>query len=265
MCAPKYRTIPCHFSLAESDIENDKPRGIEDQARSNVVRGDPAFLVPPYRSRSARQPLSVARRFFLALCAATLLGACGGKKSEPIARGAVVLVIGDSITAGYGLGPDKAWTVALESRSGWRIVNAGISGDTSAGGRARLPALLEEHQPAAVIVELGGNDMLRRQPTAAIVANIDAMLDAVRASGARPILMATPQPSIAGAVFSSLSDAPFYAEIAQRQQVPLIADALAAVLSKADYKLDQLHPNLAGHQLLGEKVAAALADAGLLK
>lgn len=208
---------------------------------------------------------SALRRVLLALFVTALAAGCGGRKADPIARGAVVLVIGDSITAGYGLGPDKAWTAVLETKSGWRVVNAGVSGDTSAGGRARLPALLEEHRPAAVIVELGGNDMLRRQSSSETVANLDAMLDAIRAAGARPILMATPQPSIAGVAFSSLSDAPFYAEIAERKKVPLIADALATVLSKADHKLDQLHPNLAGHQLLGEKVAAALADAGLLR
>lgn len=249
MNVAKCRTIFNGSSLAERRLQTHP---------NSFLAGTALFRDP------ARFP-SVIRGILLVCCALALLAACGGRKAEPIARGAVVLVIGDSITAGHGLGADKAWTTVLEAKSGWRIVNAGISGDTSEGGRARLPGLLEEHRPAAVIVELGGNDMLRKQPTAATVANLDAMLAAIRAAGARPILMATPQPSIAGAVFSNLSDAPFYAEIAQRQQVPLIADALAAVLSKADYKLDQLHPNQEGQRRLGEKVAAALADAGLLR
>jgi acyl-CoA hydrolase len=189
--------------------------------------------------------------------------ACSGKKADPIPRGAVVLVLGDSITAGYGLGADKAWTATLAAETGWQVINAGVSGDTTAGGAARLPALLDEHQPQAVIVELGGNDMLRRRSSRETIANIEAMLADIRARGARPILMATPQPSVTGAVFSSLSDAPFYAEIADRQSVPLIDGVLAKVLSNPEYKLDQLHPNADGHRRVGEAAAKVLRAQGL--
>lgn len=208
--------------------------------------------------RSGRRP------WLLALWLGVVLAGCGdGRKAEPLPRGAVVIVLGDSITAAHGLSPEQAWTSVLAAQTGWQVINAGLSGDTTGGGRARLPALLDEHRPAAVIVELGGNDMLRRLPASQTSANLEAMLAAIGAAGARPILMATPQPSIAGAVFANLSDAPFYADVAKRQGVPLIADVLADVLSKPDYKLDHLHPNAEGQRRVGEAAVKALRKLGL--
>ena len=205
------------------------------------------------------------RPWLLALWLGVLLAGCGGgKKAEPLPRGAVVVVLGDSITAAHGLTHEQSWTSVLAAQTGWQVINAGLSGDTTSGGRARLPALLDEHRPAAVIVELGGNDMLRRLPASETAANLEAMLAAIRAAGARPILMATPQPSIAGAVFASLSDAPFYADLAERQGVLLIADVLADVLSKPDYKLDHLHPNAEGQRRVGEAAVKAMRKMGLV-
>jgi acyl-CoA thioesterase-1 len=215
------------------------------------------------RRRFAAVP-AIFPAFLLALMS-LMLAACSGQAKEvPLPRGAVVLVIGDSITAGYGLGADKSWAATLVAETGWQVINAGVSGDTTAGGLERLPALLDEHKPKAVIVELGGNDMLRRHGSTETVANIEAMLEAIRRTGARPILMATPQPSIAGAVFAKLSDAPFYAEIAERQSVPLIADVLARILSTSELKLDQIHPNAEGHRQLGVAAAKALRKLGLV-
>ena len=105
-----------------------------------------------------------------------------------------VLVMGDSLSAAYGLDADEGW-VALtaeriaERRPGWRVVNASISGETTAGGLARLPALLAEHKPALVIVELGANDGLRGLPLAQARANLAGALDAIRGAGARALLI----------------------------------------------------------------------------
>lgn len=211
----------------------------------------------------------VARRQFLGILLLLLgllaLTACsGGKRDDPLPPGAVVVVLGDSITAGYGLEPHQAWPAQLAGQTGWRVINGGVSGDTSEQGRSRLPALLEAYQPAAVIIELGGNDMLRRLPGTQTVANLEAIIAEVQAAHARPILMAVPQPSLAGAAFGSLSDADFYDEVAARAKVPLLKDVLAEVLSERRYKLDQLHPNAAGSRALSEKVAKRLKKAGLL-
>ncbi len=176
-----------------------------------------------------------------------------------------MLVIGDSITAGFGLAPEQAWTTKLAADTGWQVINAGISGDTTSGGAARLPALLDENQPLVVIIELGGNDMLRRQPASGITKNLGEMVEQIQHRGAKPILMAVPKPSVAGVVFSSLSDAPLYAEIARTKNIPLIEGVLSNTLSNPELKLDELHPNSAGHQRIGKETANALRKLGLVR
>jgi acyl-CoA thioesterase I len=199
------------------------------------------------------------------LLLAVLLFACDSRPKEtPIPRGAVVVVLGDSITAGYGLNADSAWVMHLSQATGWQVVNAGVSGDTSAQGLARLPGLLQEHRPAAVIVELGGNDMLRRTGEAEVAANLEAIVNAVRAEGARPVLLAIPKPTVAGAAFGTLSDAPLYGELAARAKLPLVGDAVAEVLSRSEWRLDALHPNAQGHRELAARVIAKMRRLGLI-
>jgi len=193
------------------------------------------------------------------------LAACSGKKYETIPSGAKVLVIGDSITAGYGLSPELAWTTTLAAETGWQVINAGVSGDTTAGGSERLPALLDEHQPLAVIVELGGNDMLRLQSPTSIGANLETMIGEIQRRGSRPILMAVPRPNIAGVVLSSLSDAPLYTAMAREKNIPVIEDILSDTLSRPELKLDELHPNGEGHRQIGKGVASALRKQGLVR
>jgi len=201
-------------------------------------------------------------RWLLALFALLLATACSAPKQEALPRGTKVLALGDSLTAPHGVRPGEDWPTLLGQKTGWVVINAGVSGDTSAGALARLPALLEEHAPALVLVTLGGNDMLRKLPQTQTVANLGRMLDLVKASGAKAVLLATPKPSIAGAVFNNLSPADFYAEVAKDKKVPLIEDALPEVLSDTALKSDQLHPNAAGHALLSEKITQALKKIG---
>ena len=209
-----------------------------------------------------KTPLSLARAF-LALIVLLLAVACGGTKKEAaLPAGSKVLALGDSLTAPHGVKPGEDWPTLLAQKTGWIVINAGVSGDTSTGALARLPGLLDEHQPQLVLVSLGGNDMLRKLPQAQTVANLGSMLDLVKARGAKALLLATPKPSIAGAVFNSLSAADFYADVAKDKKVPLIKDALPEVLSDTALKGDQLHPNAAGHALLAEKIHADLKKIG---
>jgi acyl-CoA hydrolase len=202
-------------------------------------------------------------RGVLALIVLLLAVACGGTKKETaLPAGSKVLALGDSLTAPHGVKPGEDWPTLLAQKTGWVVTNAGVSGDTSAGALGRLPGLLDEHQPQLVLVSLGGNDMLRKVPQAQTVANLGSMLDLVKARGAKAVLLATPKPSIAGAVFNSLSPADFYADIAKDKKVPLIKDALSEVLSDTALKGDQLHPNAAGHAQLGEKIHAELKKIG---
>jgi acyl-CoA hydrolase len=202
---------------------------------------------------------------FQAILLAILLAACSARKAEPLPPGTVVLALGDSITAGYGLDPGQAWPALLAEKTGWKIVNGGISGDKTGDALARLPALLDEHAPKLVLVTLGGNDMLRKLPEEQTRGNLARILELVRGRHAQPVLLATPKPSIAGVVFQNLSPPPFYAEIAKERKVPLIADAIAEVLSDPALKLDQLHPNAEGHKVLAGKAFDALRQLGYVR
>lgn len=160
---------------------------------------------------------------------------------------------------------EEAWPNLLASQTGWEVINGGVNGDTSGAALLRLPALLEQHTPALVLVTLGGNDMLRRIPQQETIANLEKILNLIKTHGAKPLLLATPQPSIAGAVFQNLSAADFYRAVAEAQHVPLIEDAIADVISDPQLKGDPLHPNTAGHVRLSEQILEELKSIGYVR
>jgi lysophospholipase L1-like esterase len=202
----------------------------------------------------------------LSLCLPLLLAACGSEvKQDALPSGSAVLALGDSLTEGVGVKREEAWPALLAEQTGWAVVNGGVSGNTSSDALQRLPALLDEHKPVLVLVMLGGNDMLRKIQQQQTVDNLAKIIVLCRASGAQPVLLGTPQPSLAGAVFQSLSAPDFYRELAEAQQVTLIEDAMAEVLSDPRLKADQLHPNAAGHVLFTEKLLEELKRYGLVR
>lgn len=212
---------------------------------------------------SAHLPTKIAcLRLLLLMAAIFMVSACGKAKEATLASGSRVLALGDSLTAGNGVTSGEAWPSLLASRTGWVVINGGVSGDTSNAALQRLPALLEEHVPVLVLVALGGNDMLRHIPEAEIANNLDQILAQIKAHGAKAVLLATPKPSAVGAVFQSLSAAGFYRGVAEKNHVPLIEDAFAEVLSDPQMKGDPLHPNAAGHALLSDKLFDALKGIG---
>lgn len=204
-------------------------------------------------------------RTLLALVVLLLAAACGGSKESPLPAGTKVLALGDSLTAPHGVRPGEDWPTLLGQRTSWTVINGGVSGDTSGGALERLPALLDEHQPKLVLVTLGGNEMLRKLPPAQTVANLGRIVDLARAAGAKVVLLATPKPSLAGAVFNSLSPPDFYADLAKEKKVPLIEEAIPKVLSDTALKGDQIHPNAAGHAKLGELIHADLKKIGFAR
>lgn len=202
-------------------------------------------------------------RFFLALLAVLVLPvACSKEKAEPIPTGSIVLALGDSLTEGAGVTREEAWPNLLANKTGWTVINGGVSGDTSSEALLRLPSLLEEHKPVLVLVAVGGNDMLRHLPQQETVANLGKIIALIKIHGAKPVLLATPNPSLMGAVFQTLSAADFYQKVADAQQVPLIEDAIADVISDPQLKGDPLHPNAAGHALLSKKIYDSLKSIG---
>ncbi|MDQ0074306.1 lysophospholipase L1-like esterase [Variovorax boronicumulans] len=190
--------------------------------------------------------------------AAAVLAACGKRKSSTAAlkSDARVLAIGDSLTFGYGASPDASWPVKLGEITGWQIENAGVNGDTSAGALQRLPSLLAAGSYDAILIGIGGNDMLRGVSASATRDNIAALVKEAREHTPHVALLATPAPDAMRAFVGSLSDAPFYEEVAKSGQALLVANVYSSVLSDASLRSDRIHANAQGYA----KVAQLLAD-----
>lgn len=202
----------------------------------------------------------------LAMVAAAPLAACGRKapRGQAVPPEATVLALGDSLTSGVGASTEAAYPAVLQRLTGWKVVNGGVSGDTSAQALERLPALLEKHQPALVIVGIGGNDFLRRHSASATRANIRSICTQARASGAQVVLVAVPELSILAASAGLLSDHAMYEEIAGELKIPLHAKGWSTVLADASLRSDQIHANAAGYERFAQGLAETLQRAGLL-
>ena len=175
----------------------------------------------------------------------------------PAARGAgqTIVVVGDSLSSGYGIAAGQSWVAMLEDRLqaegyGYQVVNASIAGDTSAGGLARLPRLLALHDPALVVIELGGNDGLRGQPVAALRGNLTKMIELSRDSGADVVLAGMQIPPNYGTKYTHALAA-VYPELAQAYDAALIEFLLADVaLHRELMQPDGIHPNAAGQKVV---------------
>ncbi|WP_423460506.1 GDSL-type esterase/lipase family protein [Ottowia sp. VDI28] len=210
----------------------------------------------------------VSRRHLLGLLSATaLLAACSKQrapKTQAVASGSTVLALGDSLTSGVGADAATAYPSVLHELTGWEVVNGGVSGDTSSQALARLPALLSEHQPALVIVSIGGNDFLRQMSAASAKENIRQICSAITASGAQAMLVSVPQFSLLAASTGKLTDHPLYAELADELKLPLHANGWIQVLADASLRSDQVHANAKGYRLFAEGLAEQLRTSGLL-
>ena len=152
----------------------------------------------------------------------------------------------------------------LAALTEWNIINAGIPGDMARDAGPRLGPLLAEHQPTAVLVELGGNDFLRQRSEPSVKEDLRGILRAVEGAGAVPILVAVPRFSMLRATVGALSDSTLYAELAEEEGVPLIPGVLSSVLSDESLRADPIHPNAAGYERLASGIANELVSLGLL-
>ncbi len=170
-----------------------------------------------------------------------------------------ILVVGDSLSAGYGIDVNEGWVSLLARRLetqgyGYRVVNASASGETTGGGRARLPRALELHKPDLVILELGSNDGLRGLPLEQMRTNLDAMIDLAKARGSRVLLLGMQIPPNYGPTYTGGFQATF-AELARRHQVPLVPFFMDGVALRSELMQDdELHPNAAGQPVLLDNV-----------
>jgi len=208
--------------------------------------------------------LLVAAITFAAALAAGVPAVCA--PAAPVAQGAgaTLLIVGDSISAGYGLPAGAGWVDLLAARlkeRGYpqRVVNASITGDTTAGGLARLPALLAQHRPAIVVVELGGNDGLRGGDLKATRANLDAMVAAIQRAGARVLLVGMRLPPNYGPAYTREFDA-LYTGVAGARKVPLLPYFFDGFGERNElFQPDRIHPTAAAQPKLVDNLWPILA------
>jgi acyl-CoA thioesterase-1 len=162
-------------------------------------------------------------------------------------RAAIILVVGDSLSAEYGLARDSGWVKLLGDRvareaNQYSVVNASISGDTTSGGRMRLPALLRQHRPAVVVIALGANDGLRGLDIGAMRANLQAMIDSCRAQDARVVLVGMQLPPNYGAAYGERFFS-VYRALGESNHVARVPFLLAGFAERLDlFQADRLHP-----------------------
>jgi acyl-CoA thioesterase I len=198
-----------------------------------------------------------SRRHFIA---AGLAAACAGVAAA--GPGDTILVLGDSLSAEYGLKRGTGWVALLQKRLAEQkipaaIVNASISGDTTSGGRARLPALLAQHKPTVLVIELGANDALRGLPLAMTQDNLAAMTEAGQKAGAKVLLVGMQMPPNYGARYSN-EFAALYQNVAKADKAALVPFMLKGVADAPDaarlFQADGLHPTAQAHPTILDNI-----------
>jgi acyl-CoA thioesterase-1 len=210
----------------------------------------------------AMHPLHRHRRHCIALAGA----AAALWLSPALAQGKTaarkILILGDSLSAEYGLARGTGWVTLLEQRLAQQhpnasVVNASISGETTAGGRSRLPALLKQHQPQIVVIELGGNDALRGLPLQQTEENLRLMLQVSKESGAKGLLVGMQMPPNYGASYGR-DFAQIYTRVAQDTRTPLVPFLLKGVAdipnAAALFQADRIHPRAEAQPLMLDNV-----------
>lgn len=168
-----------------------------------------------------------------------------------------LLILGDSLSAGYGLSQQQSWVHLLQQKldqqdSGWSLINASISGETSGGGLARLPALLEQHKPDYVLIELGANDGLRGFPVPQLESNLNAIVTQIKHQQSKAVLMQIRIPPNYGPRYTKLFT-DLYPKISKEQQIPLWPFFMETIALKQQWmQADGLHPNLEAQPVIAD-------------
>lgn len=175
-----------------------------------------------------------------------------------------IMILGDSISAGYGMRLEQGWVRLLQQRLNqdypkrYQVINASVSGETSGGALARMPKLLQTHRPQVVVIELGGNDGLRGQPPKSIQDNLGKLIQQSQKSGAKVLLLGMKIPPNYGATYSRAFEQN-YVTLSQQYKVKLLPFFMQGVGGQAKYmQQDQIHPNTAAQPILLDNAYPAL-------
>ena len=176
-----------------------------------------------------------------------------------------ILVVGDSLSSGYGIAENESWVTLLQNRLsakcyGYQVINASISGDTTGGGMRRLPRALKKHAPHVVLIELGGNDGLRGTPVIVIRKNLAAMIELSQETGAQVILAGMVMPPNYGQAYTDAFQE-IYSGLAAEYDAALIEFFMKNVALNPDLmQPDQIHPNAAGQPYLLDNAWVVLEE-----
>ena len=193
------------------------------------------------------------------LLVATVTG-CGADdpRLQKLAPTSTVLAFGDSLTAGTGADSNHSYPAVLSRLSGLEVINAGVSGELSEAGLARLPGLLDQHQPQLLILCHAGNDILRKRNLTVAAANLTQMIALARGRNIDVVLIGVPKPGL----FLNVAD--LYTNVAEQTGVLLDTEILPEILAASGLKSDPVHPNAKGYTVFGEQMYALLQANGAL-
>ena len=200
------------------------------------------------------------KRIATALLLVAALVSCGPKvpRVAPVGPNDVIVAFGDSLTYGTGANEAESYPAVLAQLINRKVIRAGVPGETTSGGLARLESVIQEHGPSLMIVSLGGNDMLRKMNDAEVKANLRKIVQAIRSRGISVVLFGVPKPAL-------ITSAPaFYEELAKEFGIPYEGKIVTDVLYKPDQKSDSIHPNAKGYRRMAEAFAELLRKAGAI-
>lgn len=215
-----------------------------------TLLGGGVYLRKLVKSKSA-----APRGAALLICLLLFCAGCGGRPGiGKISKDSVVVAFGDSLTSGTGADKAQSYPAVLSDLMGCRVVNAGVAGEDTAAGLARLPSLLAKEEPDLVVLCHGGNDMLRHQDRDTTIRNLHAMLLLIKEARADAVLIGVPKPGLI------LKAPEFYQDIASRHRIPYEGGSIGKILSSPALKSDHAHPNERGYRKLAEAIAGLIRE-----
>ena len=194
---------------------------------------------------------------FIVTTIATIISSCSDHKQlQALKTGATILAFGDSLTYGTGTSRDNAYPARLEKLINRKVINAGVPGEISKIGLARLPGLLTRYQPELIIICHGGNDILRKLDQDQTKSNIQQMINLAKQNNTQVVIINVPEFGL------FLQASPIYQALSDENHIPIDNNVLGSILRKNTFKSDHIHPNTQGYQLLAENIALLLKQSG---